>query len=67
MAPGMGGERRCAQSQIARHTESLTEHTRPLRPLAVGAKVFIQNQQGAGQKKWDRSGVVVESLQHDQY
>ncbi len=53
--------------RIARHTESLTEHTRPLRPLPVGAKVFIQNQQGASQKKCDRSGVVVESLQHDQY
>ena len=53
--------------RIACHTESLTEHTRPLRPLAAGAKVFIQNQQGASLNKWDRSGVVVECLPHDQY
>ena len=29
--------------------------------------VFLQNQQSPSPHKWDRSGVVVESLGHDQY
>ena len=40
--------------------ESLAEHTRPLRPLAIGDKVFIQNQNGHSPTKWDRSGTVME-------
>ena len=47
--------------------ESLRTHSRPLRPLALGEKVFLQNQQGPCPNKWDRSGVVVESPSHDQY
>ena len=50
-----------------RTTESLREHSPPLRPLAPGEIVFLQNQQGASSTKWDRSGIVVESLGHDQY
>ena len=50
-----------------RTTESLREHSRPIRPLAPGERVFLQNQQGASPTKWDRSGIVVESLGHDQY
>ncbi len=48
-------------------TESLKAHTRPLCSLALGEKVFIQNQQGNHPTKWDRSGTVVELLNHDQY
>ena len=55
------------RSRITRTTESLKEHLRPLRPLALGEKVFLQNQQGTSPSKWDRSGIVVESLGHDQY
>ena len=47
--------------------ESLAEHTRPLRPLAIGDKVFIQNQNGHSPTKWDRSGTVMESIGHNQY
>ena len=43
-------------------TESLSDHSRPLRPLACGEKVFIQNQHGSSPTKWDRSGTVVETL-----
>ena len=55
------------RTRIARTTESLKAHSRPLRPLAIGETVFIQNQRGTHPNKWDRSGVVVESPGHDQY
>ena len=55
------------RTRLSRTTESLRAHSRPLRPLAPGARVFLQNQQGPSPNKWDRSGVVVESLGHDQY
>ena len=55
------------RSRFTRTTESLKAHSRPLRPLALGQKVFLQNQHGPSPTKWDRSGLVVESLGHDQY
>jgi len=55
------------RTRMSRTTESLRAHSRPLRPLALGEKVFLQNQQGPNPNKWDRSGVMVESLGHDQY
>lgn len=55
------------RTRMSRTTESLKAHSRPLRPLALGERVFLQNQQGPHPNKWDRSGVVVESLGHDQY
>ena len=47
--------------------ERLTEHTRQLPPLKVGDTVRLQNQSGPNPTKWDRSGVVVEVRQFDQY
>lgn len=55
------------RTRLTRTTESLKAHSRPLRPLAIGERVFLQNQQGANPNKWDRSGVVMESPGHDQY
>ncbi|XP_048589654.1 uncharacterized protein LOC125573262 [Nematostella vectensis] len=55
------------RTRISRTTESLTSHSKPLRPLKLGERVFIQNQQGPHPNKWDRSGMVVESPGHDQY
>ena len=55
------------RSRITRTTETLKENSRPLPPLALGQKVFLQNQHGTSPTKWDRSGIVVESLGHDQY
>ena len=55
------------KTRITRTTESLRAHSRPLRPLSIGDRVFLQNQHGPSSNKWDRSGVVVESLGHDQY
>jgi hypothetical protein len=53
-----------------RHTraeERLTEHTKQLPPLRVGDHVRIQNQHGRDPNKWDKTGLVVEVRQHDQY
>ena len=55
------------RARFTRTTEKLEAHSRPLRPLLVGERVFLQNQQGPHPTKWDRSGVIVESLSHDQY
>ena len=47
--------------------ERLTEHTRSLPPLEVGDCVRVQNQSGPNPTKWDRTGIVVEVRQYDQY
>ena len=50
-----------------RDMEKWTEHTRKLPPLRVGDTVRIQNQVGPHPKKWDKTGRVIEVMQHDQY
>jgi hypothetical protein len=53
-----------------RHTraeERLAEHTTRLPPLRVGDHVRIQNQSGRDPNKWDKTGLIVEVRQHDQY
>ena len=55
------------RTRITRTTEALTAHSKHLRPLSLGEKVFLQNQKGPSANKWDRSGVVVEDAGHDQY
>ena len=50
-----------------RMSEKWSEHTKSLPPLKVGHLVRIQNQSGNSPRKWSRTGVVVEVLQHDQY
>ena len=50
-----------------RTQERLSEHTRRLPPLRVGDYVRVQNQIGPYPLKWDRTGIVVEVRQHDQY
>jgi hypothetical protein len=55
------------RTRVAQSMESLKEHARPLRPLATGERVFLQNQHGNNPNKWDRSGTVMESLGNDQY
>ena len=56
----------------ARHhmnLQPLSEHSKALPPLDVGDKVFVQNQNKSSKqhKKWDRSGVVKEVGDFDQY
>ena len=47
--------------------KDLEHHSRPLPPLPVGAVVQVQNQRGKDPLRWDRSGIVVESLGKQQY
>ena len=47
--------------------ESLNEHKHPLLPLRHGDNVFVRNQCGRFPNKWDRSGVIVEVKDHNQY
>ena len=47
--------------------EQWSAHARELPPLLVGDDVMIQNQRGNYPRRWDKRGVVVEVLDHDQY
>ncbi|KAG0715806.1 hypothetical protein GWK47_011103 [Chionoecetes opilio] len=47
--------------------ERWTEHTKRLPPLKVGNHVRLQNQTGPRPTRWDKTGVVVEVRQFDQY
>ena len=51
----------------AKQGQLLAEHTKVLSPLKIGDTVLVQNQQGPREKKWDKSGLVVETLEYDQY
>ena len=51
----------------AKAHEKLSEHTRRLPALKVGDHVRVQNQIGPHPLKWDKTGVVVEVRQFDQY
>ena len=48
-------------------SERLSEHTLSWPPLAVGDTVRIQNQVGPNPTKWDKTGIIVEVRQFDQY
>ena len=55
------------KTRYVRTLETLSEHSRPLSPLRIGDGVMIQNQSGRFPKKWDKSGVIVETKANDQY
>ena len=66
MARRLVSKRGCPAGTVHSHHR---EAWGPLPPSAspAGRRVFLQNQQGPHSTKWDRSGVIVESLSHDQY
>lgn len=57
------------RKRVIRGAERWSEHTRDLPPLEPGSKVLIQNQHGTGkaQKKWEKSGMVLEHLGYNKY
>ena len=55
------------RTRFAKTSETLNEHAKPLAPLRVGDKCFIQNQTGNNPNKWQRTGTVMETSDHDQY
>ena len=48
-----------------REIEKWSEHTKRLPALVVGDRVRVQNQ--TGMLKWDKTGIVIEVRQFDQY
>jgi hypothetical protein len=50
-----------------RTAKRLSKHTRRLPPLKVGDQVRIQNQIRPHPQKWDKTGLVIEVRQFDQY
>ena len=55
------------RTRFTKSAEKLNQHARPLQPLRVGDRCFVQNQMGNYRTKWDRTGSVVEIRDHDQY
>ena len=53
--------------RYARQEEVWSEHTKDLPELQIGAQVRVQNQSGNKPKRWDRTGLVVDVLPHQQY
>ena len=47
--------------------EVWSEHSKILPPLKVGDQVRVQNQVGLKPRRWDKTGIVVEVRQFDQY
>jgi len=50
-----------------RDAERWSEHTKRLMPLVVGDCVRVQNQTGPHPLKWDKTGIIIEVRQFDQY
>ena len=55
------------RSRHMRDLERWTEHTKQLPPLRVGDHVRLQNQTGPYPTKWDKTGLVIEVRQFNQY
>ena len=51
----------------SRRGSELTEHTRTQEPLQIGQNVLVQNQLGNKPLRWDKTGIVVECMGHNQY
>ena len=55
------------KARAIKSEERLSEHSRPLKSLKTGDRVFVQNQTGKNFNKWEKSGTIVESAANDQY
>ena len=55
------------RTRFGRQVESLSAKTRDLQPLSVGDTCRVQNQTGHHPTKWDRTGVVLQVLDNNQY
>ena len=62
----LAGRELGASKKMARGAEYYDEHKRPLTKLSVGDSVQIQNREGNHPLCWNRTGQVVERLEHRQ-
>ena len=53
--------------RFGKQVESLSLRTRDLPPLAIGDSCRVQNQTGSSPNKWDRTGVIIQVNDNDQY
>ena len=63
----MAAREEALRNRHMRESERWSEHTKHLQPLVVGDHVRIQNQTGPHPLKWDKTGLVIEVRQFDQY
>ena len=55
------------RTRYAKSAERLNRSSRDLPPMRPGDACFIQNQWGKHPLKWERSGIIMEALPHNQY
>ena len=55
------------RTRFGKQVESLSAKTRDLQPLSVGDTCRVQNQTGHHPTKWDRTGVVLQINDNNQY
>ena len=55
------------KTRLARQVEKLEAGSHELKPLHVGDTVRVQNQTGNHPNKWDKTGIVVQVGDNDQY
>ena len=56
---------RALARRLDRDGAILERHTKKLEVIPVGHAVAVQNQKGRFPKKWDKTGVIVENMEHD--
>ena len=55
------------RTRLTKQSENLRKNTKHLLPLQQGDHCHIQNQNGRFPRKWDKTGVVVQVNENDQY
>ena len=55
------------RTRFIKTSEKLNESAKKLERLSIGDRCLVQNQTGNNPKRWDRTGVIMDIGQHDQY
>ena len=61
------GREKAAARKLTKNVEVYDAKKRPLLPLSMGDFTWVQNGKGSHPGRWDRTGMVVERLEHRQY
>ena len=56
-----------ASKKLVQAMERYDEHKRPLAPLSVGDSLQVQNREDNHPLRWDKTGQIMERLEHGQY
>ena len=63
----LAARQKAFRNRHMKEAKQWTVHTRRLSPLVVGHHVHIQSQTGSYPNKWDKTGIIIEVCQFDQY